>query len=136
MQFVIDSMEWLYKGGRCSGLAFLLGNKLHLHPIIKLDSEGKMGVYKLKRDKGINKGIDTMVDELLVNLNEGNIDLSYPIMIPNVISPNGIKRVQHALEKHIGNKILFPIEASGIICCHVGTEVCGLAYLTKRPVTK
>jgi DegV family protein with EDD domain len=133
MQFVIDSMEWLYKGGRCSGLAFLLGNKLHLHPIIRLD-DGKMGVYKLKRGKDIAKGIDQMTEEFLDQLNDGNIDLSFPILIPNVISNGGVKRVSRNLDRYIGTKILFPVEASGIITCHAGTETCGLAYMTKAPL--
>lgn len=135
MQFTFDNMELLYKGGRCSGMAFLLGNKLHLHPIIRLDN-GKMSVYKLKRGKDISNSVDLMLEEFLEQLNAGNIDLSYPIMIPNVASPNGVKRVQKTLEKYVGDKILFPVDASGIICCHCGEDTTGLAYMLKEPLKK
>ena len=135
MQFTFDNMELLYKGGRCSGMAFLLGNKLHLHPIIRLD-DGKMSVYKLKRGKDISNSIDLMLSEFSEQLEAGNIDLSYPIMIPNVASPNGVKRVKHTLEKIVGDKILFPVDASGIICCHCGADTTGLAYMLKKPLKK
>lgn len=130
MQFTFDNMELLYKGGRCSGMTFLLGNKLHLHPIIRLE-DGKMTVYKLKRGKDISRSVDLMTEEFLQELNDGNIDLSFPILIPNVVSPNGVKRVQKNLEKYVGDKILFPVDASGIICCHVGGDTTGLAYMVK-----
>lgn len=136
MQFTFDNMELLYKGGRCSGMAFLLGNKLHLHPIVRLGEDGKMSVYKLKRGKDISNSVDLMTSEFLEQLNKGNIDLSFPIMIPNVVSPNGVKRVQKNLEKYVGDKILFPVDASGIICCHVGGDTTGIAYMLKEPLAK
>lgn len=134
MQFVIDTMEFLYKGGRCSGLTFLLGNKLHLHPIIKLD-KGLMSVYKLKRGN-IIKGVEQMAEEFIEQLNKGNIDLSYPIFFPNVVSPSGVKKMTDLLKEHVGEKILFPVDASGIITCHCGANTIGLAYMTKEPITK
>lgn len=132
MSFCIETMDFLYKGGRCSGLTYLLGNHFHLHPIIEL-KEGKMSVHKIARGKDINKGLSTMTDELLNAFNKGNIDLNYPILIPNVDSEGGAKHIRHELEGFVGTKILFPIEASGIICCHCGRNTCGLAYMLKDP---
>ncbi len=132
MSFVIDTMDFLYKGGRCSGLTYLLGNHFHLHPIIEL-KEGKMGVHKIARGKDINRGLSTMTDEFLLQFNKGNIDLNYPIFIPNVDSEGGVKHIKRTLEDQVGNKILFPIDASGIICCHCGRNTCGLAYMLKEP---
>lgn len=46
--FVIDDLEFLYKGGRCSALAAFGANVLSLKPCIKV-SGGKMGVGKKYR---------------------------------------------------------------------------------------
>ena len=46
--FVIDTLTYLYRGGRCSGLAALLGNALKLHPRIAV-KEGAMGPEKKYR---------------------------------------------------------------------------------------
>ncbi len=48
--FVIDSLEFLYKGGRCSALAALGANLLSLKPCIFV-KDGKMGVGKKYRGK-------------------------------------------------------------------------------------
>lgn len=41
--FIIDRLEFLYKGGRCSALAYLGSNLLSIKPCISVD-KGKMGV--------------------------------------------------------------------------------------------
>lgn len=48
--FVIDDLEFLYKGGRCSALAAFGANLLQLKPCITV-REGKMGVAKKYRGK-------------------------------------------------------------------------------------
>lgn len=48
--FIIDSLEFLYKGGRCSALAAFGANMLSLKPCIVV-REGKMGVGKKYRGK-------------------------------------------------------------------------------------
>lgn len=48
--FVIDSLEFLHKGGRCSALAALGANMLQLKPCITVHN-GKMGVGKKYRGK-------------------------------------------------------------------------------------
>ncbi len=48
--FVIDDLEFLHKGGRCSALAALGANLLQLKPCITVQ-EGKMGVSKKYRGK-------------------------------------------------------------------------------------
>ncbi len=135
MSFVIDTMEFLHKGGRCSGLTYIIGNKLHIHPIIKLN-DGKMGVHTLVRGKDISKGVQKIVDEFIEQFEADNIDFSYPIFIPHVEGDYGVKKVEKDLKDLVGKNILYPIEASGIICCHCGRDTVGLAYMLKRPIEK
>ena len=42
-EFVIDSLDYLYKGGRCSGMQNLVGSLLKIRPVIKV-IDGKMTV--------------------------------------------------------------------------------------------
>ena len=46
--FVLDTLEFMWKGGRCSGVAALGANLLHLKPALEM-GEGKLGVYKKYR---------------------------------------------------------------------------------------
>ena len=49
-QFVVDTMEYLHKGGRCSSIAALGANLLKLRPMIQV-KDGKMSVVKKYRGK-------------------------------------------------------------------------------------
>ena len=46
--FVVDTLTYLHRGGRCSGLAAMLGGRLKLHPKIIVEN-GKMHVGKKYR---------------------------------------------------------------------------------------
>ena len=48
--FVVDTLTYLHRGGRCSGIAALAGGMLKLHPKIVV-AEGKMGPDKKYRGK-------------------------------------------------------------------------------------
>ena len=61
--FVLDTLEFMWKGGRCSGVAALGANLLHLKPGLEM-SGGKLGVYKKYRG-GINSVYKQYVAERL-----------------------------------------------------------------------
>lgn len=46
--FVLDTLEFMWKGGRCSGITALGANLLHLKPALEMKN-GKLGVYKKYR---------------------------------------------------------------------------------------
>ncbi|MBR0392475.1 MAG: DegV family protein, partial [Oscillospiraceae bacterium] len=46
--FVLDTLQFMHKGGRCSGIAALGANLLHLKPALEM-KDGKLGVYKKYR---------------------------------------------------------------------------------------
>ena len=46
--FVLDTLEFMWKGGRCSGVAALGANLLHLKPALEM-KDGKLVVYKKYR---------------------------------------------------------------------------------------
>lgn len=50
VSFIVDRLDYLYKGGRCSALAMLGANLLHIRPCIEV-KDGKMGVGRKYRGK-------------------------------------------------------------------------------------
>ncbi len=49
--FVVDTLEYLYKGGRLSRSSAVLGSALDLKPILHFDEEGKLAPYDKVRTK-------------------------------------------------------------------------------------
>ena len=127
----IDSMDFLYRGGRCSGLSYLIGNKLNIHPIVKMEN-GKMTVHTLVRGSSIKKGIKKMCEEFMTEFKNDNIDFSYPILIPEVMGEKGAKKIKKILDGVVGKNILMPFESSGTTACHSGKNTVGLSYMLKR----
>ncbi len=65
--FVIDTLVYLYRGGRCSGLAALFGSALKMHPRISV-SDGAMHPgkkYRGKESKYVIEYVKDMENELL-----------------------------------------------------------------------
>ena len=48
VSFIVDRLDYLYKGGRCSALAMLGANVLHIRPCIEV-KDGRMGVSRKYR---------------------------------------------------------------------------------------
>ena len=46
--FVLDTLTYMWKGGRCTGVAALGANLLHLRPALEM-KDGRLGVYKKYR---------------------------------------------------------------------------------------
>lgn len=61
--FVVDTLEYLHKGGRCSSVAALGANLLKLKPLIQV-KDGKMGVAKKYRGKIIDVYKEYVADKL------------------------------------------------------------------------
>ncbi len=64
--FVVDTLMYLYRGGRCSGVSALVGGALHLHPRIYVeDGEMKVGrKYRGNIDHAIMSYLKDMESEL------------------------------------------------------------------------
>lgn len=65
--FVVDTLTYLHRGGRCSSVAALAGGMLKLHPKIVV-ADGKMGVskkYRGKMTRVLPEYVEDMKEELL-----------------------------------------------------------------------
>jgi len=63
--FMVDSLNHLKRGGRLSTASAFFGSLMQIKPILKVNNEGSLYVYN--KQKGSNKGIQFMVDEVIAN---------------------------------------------------------------------
>jgi len=110
--FVIGTLKYLYKGGRCSGLAALGANLLKLNPCIEV-IDGKMDVGKKYRGS-FDKIILQYVEDKLVNrddIDEKRIFVTYPPTMSDEIICE------------IVDKIKSIRDFAEIICCEAGCVI-------------
>ena len=126
--FVIETLDYLYKGGRCSKLAVFGANLLNLKPQIVM-AEGSMKPGK-KYKGTINKAIKNYVSDTLEQF--PNADKSL-VFITNTIDDahKGIIDEVKTTLKKFGFERIEPTTAGGTIACHCGPNTLGILYLLK-----
>lgn len=125
-QFIVDTLDYLYKGGRCSSLAFIFGKSLHIHPII-LVKEGKMIVYKKPRGKMVN-GLNELLEIFKKDLNNMDLDT---VMITHSIAPEYEKYLHQEVKKYIDEDKIMHTNAGCVISSHCGKGTIGILYIKK-----
>ena len=125
--FVVDTLTYLHRGGRCSSVAAMAGSVLKLHPRIEV-TEGKMEAGKKYRGK-INSVILDYVKDMEAGLKTARPDRVF-------ITHSGceeacIDAVREYLESlHHFNEILVT-RAGGVISSHCGPGTLGVLYISE-----
>lgn len=125
-QFIIDTFDYLYKGGRCSSLSYFFGKSLHIHPII-LVKDGKMIVYKKPRGKMIN-GLNELIEIFKKDLDVIDEDT---VMITHSLAPEYEKYLHTELKKYVKDEIIMPTHAGCVVSSHCGRGTIGILYIKK-----
>jgi DegV family protein with EDD domain len=125
--FVIDTMDYLYKGGRCSGLQAFTGSVLKIHPVIEVDSAGTLGV-KAKFRGGRQKSLRYLLDDFKLNIE--SIDPGR-IFITHVMCREDAEIIRDEIRAMITSEEIHITEAGSVIASHCGPGTIGILYCTK-----
>ncbi len=126
--FVVDKLEYLVKGGRCSSAAALGANLLNLKPCIDV-KDGKMGVSKKYRGK-YEKCLLSYVQERLEGRED--LDTSMPIFITETkVSDECHQAVRAAVETYGSFDTVYETTAGCTISCHCGPGTLGILFVRK-----
>ena len=68
VQFTVDNLDYLYRGGRLSKSSALLGTVINIKPILYVNKEGKL--VALSKVRGRKKSLTTLVDNMEESLGE------------------------------------------------------------------
>lgn len=128
--FVIDSLEYLHKGGRCSALVMLGANVLKLKPCIEVKS-GKMEVGKKYRGKYDEKLLE-YVTERLVNLKD--IELDRVFVTHAGVDEAVVNAVAEKVKETAPFKEVFVTRAGCTISSHCGANTLGVLFVRKSPI--
>lgn len=126
--FVVDTLTFLHRGGRCSGVAALVGGALKLHPKIIVE-QGAMKPDKKYRGK-MSSVIMNYVKDLEPMLKNAKTDRVFithsgcdDALIQNVF--------QEVERQQIFDEILIT-RAGGVISSHCGPGTLGIIFIEKN----
>ena len=125
--FVVDTLTYLHRGGRCNSVAALVGGVLKLHPRIVV-SEGAMSAdkkYRGKMDKVILDYVADMKEAMLEADNE-RVFVTHSGCNQEIVD----KVYSYLKELDYFEEILIT-RAGGVISSHCGPGTLGVLYVGK-----
>ena len=126
-QFIVDTMEYLHKGGRCSGVAKLFGTILKIKPLIVV-RDGKMSVGAKPRGK-IEACLDKLVEMLVED--KDNIDLSQ-VFVAHSEADDYCEYLTAKVKEALPEANVSTSRAGCIISTHCGQGTIGVLYTLKH----
>ncbi|MBR2409556.1 MAG: DegV family protein [Lachnospiraceae bacterium] len=123
--FVVDTLTYLQRGGRCSAVTALMGNALKLKPRIAV-ADGKMGVSKKYRGNQKKTVIDYVKDmeEDLKRAERARVFITHSGIAPGVID-----EVKAYLESLQHFDAIYVTRAGGVISSHCGPGTLGVLFV-------
>lgn len=122
--FIVDTLDYLHKGGRCSAMQHFVSSLLKIHPIIKI-VDGKMTVGEKIRGK-LEKGWEYMLQEVLAS--KGKIE-SNRIILTHSMSDEAVAYVKRGLEENLDNPEVIITETGCVVSSHCGKGTLGVLYM-------
>lgn len=121
----IDTLEYLYKGGRLSRMEAGIGTLANIKPLVQVTLDGKVAVAA--KSIGRKRALRQLVQMIL----EMEADTEYPIYYIYSADPENCGKLQELLEKenfpaHAGITELGPT-----IGAHIGGSAYGVAFIEK-----
>lgn len=125
VSFVIDTLEYLYKGGRCNALQRFIGDLLHIHPIVQV-TDGKMIVAENIRGK-MQKAVDAMLEKAIKD--KDNIGYDSIFITGSAGSDDEAEYLKAQLLEKTGINNIYVTRAGCVISSHCGPKTIGIIYL-------
>ena len=125
--FVLDTLEYMYKGGRCTGVQALGANLLNLKPCIEV-KDGAMGVTRKYRGN-LGSVLEQFIENKLKDRTE--LDLSMVMITQCYTEPELLTRVTNKIKELQPFKEVIVNPTGCSVSVHCGPNTVGLIFMTK-----
>lgn len=120
----INTMEYLYKGGRISHTTYKLGTLANIKPIITVDKEGRVEVPA--KAMGMRKGMDYLCKRPAARKPDSEFPL-YVMYTNNRSAARELVKHLAAAGWEVPDSCIIQVGAA--IGSHIGPDACGLVYV-------
>ncbi|MBC8532415.1 DegV family protein [Yeguia hominis] len=127
--FILDTLEFMHAGGRCSAVAALGANLLSLKPCIEVDNTtGKMGVARKYRGQLAKVLVKYTKDQLAAY---ENIRTKHIFITHSIIDPELVDLVRKTIQETMHFDEIHDTSASCTIASHCGPNTLGILFMTE-----
>lgn len=125
--FVVETLDYIYKGGRCSAVQNLVGSLLHIRPIIEVRPDGTLAVKDRVRGSR-QKALNQLVQDFSMNL--ATADLKR-VFITHTGCDADAQFLKSELCKIAPDTEICITYAGSVIASHCGPGTIGVLYLLR-----
>lgn len=125
--FLLDRLEYMVKGGRCSSAAALGANLLGLKPCIEV-KDGKMSVVKKYRGN-YSKCLASYVKDRLANRED--LARKHLFVTRTPVTDECLNAVKNAVDEYADFENIYWTEAGCTVSCHCGPGTLGVLFIRK-----
>ena len=126
--FILDKLNYLHKGGRCSSVALLGANLLKIKPNIEV-KDGKMGVSKKYIGK-FDKSLPNYINDTLAKFN--NYDTKRVFVTHTKIDQKYVDMAKEILRNNTNFEEIIETTAGSTITSHCGENTIGILYFNNK----
>lgn len=126
VSFVLDRLDYMHRGGRCSGVAALGANLLGIKPCIAI-RDGALGIDKKYRGK-LSVVIARYINE---RLSEADVEDSHVFLTDAGVEDAVRQAAIKALEDSGKFKTIYMADAGCVISSHCGPGTLGIIFVRK-----
>lgn len=129
MSFILNTLEFLHAGGRCSRISSLGANVLRIKPVINVDNvSGAMSLGSKYRGS-LDKSIVRYIKDKLSSYDNINTDRIF--IVHSGIDDSYIELAKNTISEILNFKEIHITTASCTISSHCGPNTLGIAFETK-----
>lgn len=118
LYFLVDTLEYLQKGGRIGKAAAILGTLLNIKPILSVDQEGI--IYAVDKARGRKKAVSRVI-ELFVNDFGNQKDLN--VAVCDGVNPELAQEFVDLLSQHFTLHEVVRTDIGAVVGSHTGPGV-------------
>jgi DegV family protein with EDD domain len=123
--FVVDTLEYLHRGGRIGGAAKFLGSALNLKPILALRDGFVTSIAKVRTKR---KALAKVYELLAEQIGDG-ADVHMSVL--QVAAPEEAERFKDELTVRFNPVVISITEASPVIGAHAGPGTVGVSFFVE-----
>lgn len=126
--FILETLDYIYKGGRCNAIQALASSILKIRPLIFVQTDGTLAVGEKTRGKR-NRALQVLLDRFQADLK--NMDLRR-VFVTHARCEEDAMFLAKEVERMASPQELIVSEAGSVISSHCGPGTVGILYLLRN----
>ena len=120
----LDTLEYLYKGGRLSKTSATVGGLAGIKPIITITEEGTVG------DNGKSIGMNRAIQTIVTKLDSYTLDERFPVCSLYTCGTEHVEKLEQKLSA-AGHPVAQRLQVGPTVGAHIGPGACGILLVAK-----